>query len=107
MQSWKPITIKELNSEIENGLKQMTRVQLDYWQRISIKPEKWVEKEFGKEGGGFWVIAIISDLVLWYNDIEEGFNISNFSTYGEISGYKAEEDELQWSINKLQRHRNN
>ncbi|MCG8573667.1 MAG: hypothetical protein MI810_02190 [Flavobacteriales bacterium] len=106
MNSWKPISIYELNMEIENGLKKMTQVQVDYWQKISIKPEKWIEKEFGKEGGGFWVVAIIGDLAVWYNDIEEGFNISTFSTYGEISGYKAEQDELQWTINKLKRHHN-
>lgn len=107
MNSWKPISLNELNMEIENGLKKMTQVQLDYWQKISIKPEKWTEKKFGNESGGFWVVAIIRDLAVWYNDIEEGFNISTFSTYGEISGYEAEQDELQWTINKLKRHHNN
>lgn len=106
MNGWKPISINELNTEIENGLKQMKQDQFDYWQKISIKPEKWIEQEFGKEGGGFWVVAIIGELAVWYNDIEEGFNISTFSTYGEISEYKAEQDELHWTINKLKRHQN-
>lgn len=82
MNIWKAITLNELQLEIEKGLKQMSQDQLSLWSQISIKPQKWSEHEYGSEGGGFWVVAINQNDVIWYNDIEEGFNISTFSTYG-------------------------
>lgn len=84
----------------------MTDNQLVIWNEITTKPKKWTEEEYGKEGGGFWVIAIDGNEVIWYNDIEEGFNISNFTAEGEIDEYGAELDELQWAINKLKRYNN-
>lgn len=62
---------------------------------------KWNEKEYGTEGGGFWIIAIFSRKVIWYNDIEEGFNISEFEKLGEISEYGCELEEFSWAFNKL------
>ena len=106
MSDWKPISLSDLNKEIENGVKLMSQDQLELWRKVSIKPEKWIEEEFGKEGGGFWVVAIYGNHVVWYNDIEEGFNISTYSTYGKIEEYWAEQDELQWTINKLKRYHN-
>lgn len=84
----------------------MSQDQLSLWSQISIKPQKWSEHEYGSEGGGFWVVAINQNDVIWYNDIEEGFNISPFSKLGTIDKYGAEQDELQWTLNKLKRKHN-
>jgi len=107
MSDWKPISLIDLKKEIESGVKLMSQGQLELWRKISIKPEKWIEEEFGKEVGGFWIVAISGNHLVWYNDIEEGFNISTFSTYGKIEEYWTEQDELQLTINKLERHHNN
>ncbi|WP_027386493.1 hypothetical protein [Chryseobacterium gregarium] len=69
----------------------------EFWESVKIKPVKWNEKEYGTEGGGFWIVAIFSGKVIWYNDIEEGFNISEFEKLGEISEYGCK----IWAINKL------
>lgn len=106
MNDWKPIPLSLLNKEIESGVKLMSQEQLELWRKTSIKPEKWIEEEFGTEGDGFWVVAISGSYLIWYNDIEEGFNISVYSTYGKIEEYLAEQDELQWTVNKLKRHHN-
>jgi hypothetical protein len=34
--------------------------------------------------GGFWAVAVDDDRVLWYNDVEDGFNVSRFARRGEI-----------------------
>ena len=101
MSNWKPISLIELQKEIKRGINLMTQVQLESWNKISIKPMKWEESEFGDEGGGFWVVAIIGNEIIWYNDIEEGFNISDFKVEGKIEEYFAEQDELHWTVNKL------
>ena len=103
---WNPITLSELQEQINNGISKMSSEQHNVWNEISIVPEKWQENDYGKEGSGFWVVAIDANEIIWYNDIEEGFNVSKFSVTGKIEEYGAEQDELQWTINKLKRHHN-
>jgi hypothetical protein len=69
--------------------------------RYRITPEKWQQDPYGKEGGGFWVVALIGTTVVWYNDIEEGFNRSCYSRYGFIDDYWCNQDELEWAIQAL------
>ncbi len=101
MNSWKPISLSDLHQEIEKGIGLMTNEQLSLWHKIALKPEKWIENENGDLGGGFWIVAIVENKVIWYNDIEDGFNISKYSNYGEIDEYWANDDELQWIIHKI------
>lgn len=84
---WTPIKITELYDEILKGEKELQGELFNFWELIKIYPEKWEEKEYGSEGGGFWVVAICGRRVIWYNDIEGGFNISNYSQYGIIDEY--------------------
>ncbi len=84
----------------------MSNNEIKLWKDISIKPNKWQEVEYGEEGNGFWAVAIKENNVIWYNNIEEGFNISAFNDHGVIDGYNAEQDELQWTIKKVKTHHN-
>ena len=101
MTSWEPISLEELDAEINKGVSLMSETQKVFWNSIRIKPEKWNETENGEAGGGFWVVALFSDKIIWYNDIEEGFNISKYVNRGEIPEYNCEQDELQFAIKKL------
>lgn len=101
MLEWTPISLAELNIEIQKTKNDLEGEIAEFWQSIKIEPVKWNEKEYGTEGGGFWIVAIFSGKVIWYNDIEEGFNISKFEKLGEISEYGCEQDEFSWAINKL------
>ncbi len=62
------------------------------WARIRIDPEKWRCDPWGREGGGFWAVAINDGRVLWLNDIEDGFNWSPFSERGTIGAYTCNQD---------------
>jgi hypothetical protein len=64
------------------------------WEHIKIEPEKWEEKEMGEQGGGFWAIAILGKEVLYYNDVEDGFNFSSYKEYGKIDHYYPGQSEL-------------
>jgi hypothetical protein len=48
-----------------------------------------MKKLMEKQGNGFWVVGLIGRKVVYYNDIEEGFNISDYKTYGTVDGYFA------------------
>lgn len=56
---------------------------------------------YGDGGNGFWVVAIVGETVIWYNDIEDGFNRSRYSVYGEIEDYWCNQDELEIAIDYL------
>jgi hypothetical protein len=98
---WQPITHTELQIEIKKTEHKLTQRLLSFWEVIKITPEKWKEDSNGVEGGGFWVVAIFGKQVIWYNDIEDGFNISAYTNYGEIDEYKCNQDEISWIIKRL------
>jgi len=96
--SWSPITKIELCNLINDSLNRMTVSQKNLWESIKIDPEKWQEPYYGKEGGGFWAVAIIGKTVVWYNDIEEGFNRSKYDKPGTFPEYWCEQDDLEKTI---------
>ena len=101
MVDWKPILKDDLRKRIAQGAARMKPEERRLWNLIRIDPEKWQQKPFGTVGGGFWVVGIIGRTVVWYNDIEEGFNRSIYSSYGEIEDYWRNSDELDVTIQYL------
>lgn len=100
---WTPISLTELEEWISRGESKLEGESLNFWNLIKIPPQKWRETEYGNEGGGFWVVAIFGNAVVYYNDIEEGFNLSSYNTYGHISEYWCEQSELDWIVKLLYR----
>lgn len=98
---WTPISFDELYDIVITTEKDLYGELENFWKLIRIIPEKWQESTYGKESGGFWVVAICGRRVIWYNDIEEGFNISQYHRYGEIDGYWCNQSELSVSIEQL------
>ena len=99
--NWEPISLLELNTEIQKTEIELKGELWIFWQLIKIEPIKWSEPEFGTEGEGFWVVAICGKRVIWYNDIEEGFNISDYKTFGQIAEYYCNQDQLNWAVTRL------
>ena len=104
MKKWEPYSRIEIEALINQSESEMNEKELRLWNAIKVPPEKWKEKTYGNEGGGFWVVALMGKSVLWYNDIEEGFNSSNFNEYGEISEYYCNQDELTHIIRRFVQH---
>ena len=101
MTKWQPISLNELNKEIQKTEHKLEGELLNFWKLIKIEPIKWAEKDFGEEGGGFWVVAICGTKVIWFNDIEEGFNISEYKIFGQIDEYLCNQDELRFALIRL------
>jgi len=98
---WQPISEADILEEVNKSHDRMSREQKRLWEVMKIDPEKWQEETYGKEGGGFWAVAIIGNNVIWYNDIEDGFNRSKFDKYGEIRDYWCNQDQLEWAIQNI------
>jgi hypothetical protein len=98
---WTPISLNELEEWILRGELRLSAEMLNFWNLIKIKPIKWQEPEYGNGLDGFWVVAIFGNNVIFYNDIEDGFNISQYKNFGQISEYACEQDELDWVVLRL------
>ena len=101
-----PITFIEISEQIALTENEIEKELVKFWELIKVQPEKWEEQSYGKEYDGFWVVAICGKRVVWYNDIEEGFNISNYHNYGEIAEYFCDEYELNqvvWQLYNIYR----
>ena len=101
MIEWKPISEVALRERVAQGEARMNVAQQRLWQAIRIEPERWQQQPYGDAGGGFWVIAIVGRTVIWYNDIEDGFNRSRYSKYGTIDDYWCNQDELELTVQYL------
>ena len=81
---WKPLSRVELQSTIARELAECSDEQRAYFKRVAFEPTKWNQSPYGDEGGGFWAIGADDNRVLWYNDIEDGFNVSTYIEWGTI-----------------------
>jgi hypothetical protein len=91
---WAPISRAALLDRIARGESQLSPRQRRLWHAVRIEPQKWQQLPYGTPGLGFWVVGLVGQTVIWYNDIEEGFNRSRYSTFGTIDDYWANQDEL-------------
>ena len=95
---WRPTSESEIWEQLNKSYERMSLPQRRLWEVIKIAPIKWSQLPYGDEGNGFWVVAIFSSTVIWYNDIEDGFNRSTYSITGKIDEYHCNQDNLEWTI---------
>ncbi len=76
----------------------MSLPQRRLWEVIRIEPAKWEQVPHGTAGDGFWVVGIYGNTVIWFNDIENGFNRSKWSSLGRIDEYYCNQDQLELAV---------
>lgn len=81
---WTSIPFNELYDKIIATENQIRGDKAGFWKLIKIIPEKWLHEHYDKELN-FWVVAICGYRVIWYNDIEGGFDVSEYQKYGVIA----------------------
>jgi len=92
---------QELDSIIAAALAEYDDAVRAEWAQIRIEPEKWRCSPWGDESGGFWAVAVHDGRVLWFNDIEEGFNWSRYSSTGTIDEYLCDQNEFTDILERL------
>lgn len=100
---WTPIGLAELQEWIDRGLVAASDDVRALYQQIVRRPIKWQLHPWGDSAGGFWVVGVLDSQVVWFNDIEEGFNVSSFEQEGVIptDQYWCNQDELHWCLHSL------
>ena len=101
MVEWTPISKEALLERIAQGEARMLTAELRLWKMMKIEPVKWRQEPYGTDGNGFWVVGLIGSSVIWYNDVEDGFNRSKCTEYGEIQDYWCNQDELDTAVKYL------
>jgi len=101
MIDWEPISEAALLDRISQGYARMPQSHQRLWDSVRIDPEKWEQHPYGDAGGGFWVVALMGRTVIWYNDLEDGFNRSLYSQYGFIDDYWCNHDDLDVTMQYL------
>lgn len=92
------ITESEIWDAINAAEARMSAEQLRLWECIAITPNKWKQHPYGDLVAGFWVVAVIGRFIIWFNDIESGFNFSEYTLFGEIGSYGASPDALEATV---------
>jgi hypothetical protein len=76
----------------------MSFAQRRLWDTISIDPEQWNHRNSAGEDLHIWVVALIGRTVISYNDLEHGFDRSNFVRYGEITQLGWGQSDLEIAV---------
>lgn len=100
---WQPIEREELQRRIERGLAAASDDVRRFFAQIAREPVKWQLHPWGDRGGGFWIVAVHGCRVVWFNDIEDGFDVATFETEGVIppDQYACNQDELEVAVGAL------
>ncbi|MGX1785226.1 hypothetical protein ACWIGM_00730 [Bosea sp. NPDC055332] len=97
---WSPATEQFIRDQIKLETAKMSAAQLRIWELVATAPEKWAITR-GDDAGDYWIVAIFGSSVVWYNDIEEGFDVSSYSVFGEIDEYFASQFELRHIMGQI------
>ena len=102
--SWRPIAEAELRDLLVRELAECADAQREFFARVRIDPAKWAQSPWGDLGGGFWAVAVHESRVLWFNDIEDGFNVSSFTEHGRLPDdeYWCNDDPLRFALPLLE-----
>ena len=95
MSEWKPMSEITIWEMITLGWERMSHPQRRLWEIIRIDPVRWRHESYRQEGAEFWVVAIYGQTLVWYNDIEDGFNLSRWSMPGVINDYGCNQLDLE------------
>ena len=95
---WTPIDLESLYDWINRGDAAMDHPTRRLWNAIQVEPQKRQLRPWGDWGGGFGVVGAIGCHAVWFNDIEDGFNISRYEKAGELLEYCCNQHELNWAV---------
>lgn len=94
----KPASIEEVKSIVETDLANCDREQLAIFRRYAVEPYVADILRYGKMETVI-VVARKGREVIYWEDVEEGFNLSPTSEDGHILDHSCNQDELRYALN--------
>jgi hypothetical protein len=100
MGTWQPISAEKLDALIAAQLDDCSLKQRQLFERCKIVPHPAKIDRLGKIETVF-IVAKAGDLVLYYEDVEDGFNISSLGPDGSIASPGYEQWDLGHALEQL------
>lgn len=91
-------TIEEVNQIVARDLKECDAEQVVAFDRYRVEPFSASIVRYGQTESVV-VVARNGDQVIYYEDVEEGFNVSPISADGRILEHWCNQDELRFALN--------
>jgi hypothetical protein len=84
--------------EINTAELRMSPPLAKLWEAVRIIPQEWKHRKHNCVEDHFWIVAIWGNKVIWYNDIESGFDLSTYSDFGAIDERGGNQFELEMAL---------
>lgn len=97
---WQPITKEELFEIIEEELPCCSQQNRIYFEKIKTDLNSATLIRYGQKETVF-IVAKSGNEVIYYEDVEEGFNVSAINGDGEILNHYCNQDSLDLALRKL------
>ncbi len=98
MEEWQPATIEEVKRIVEKDLRECDAEQIATFKRYAVEPYVAPIVRYGKMESVV-VIARRGDEVIYWEDVEDGFNVSPSDRDGRILEHWCNQDELAFALN--------
>jgi len=95
---WKPTTVEEVKNIVTADLANCDEEQLEIFRRYALEPYLAPILRYA-EMGTVVVVARKGEEVIYWEDVEEGFNVSPISEDGRILEHWCNQDELRHALN--------
>jgi hypothetical protein len=95
---WHPATIQEVKKIVRDGLAECDEEQLTAFMRYAVEPYVAPIIRYGKMGNAV-VVARKGGEVIYWEDVEEGFNLSPVAPNGRVLEHWCNQDELRFALN--------
>ena len=99
METWKPISASELKELLSRQLGDWSPEQVATFETVRVAPYQVPIVRNGNVEQVF-VVARKGTEVMYYEDVEDGFNISQLTSDGAIAEPGFEQDELKWALQR-------
>src|SRR5579859_2639295 len=95
---WKPATVESVEEIVQEDLAKCDPEQNAEFKRQAVKPYPAPILRYGKMET-LLVVARKGDEVIYWEDVEEGFNISLVAADGRILEHSCNQDDLRLALN--------
>ena len=94
---WKPASIDAVKAIVREGLSRCSAAQAEAFQKFAVEPYVAPLLRYGN-AETVVVVARKGFEVMYWEDVEEGFNISRLSSDGDVLDHFCNQDELGMAL---------
>jgi hypothetical protein len=98
MDDWQPATIEEVNEIVARDLKDCDAEQLAAFDKYRVAPFSAPIIRYG-QAESVVVVARNGDQVVYYEDVEDGFQVSPIRPDGRVLEHWCNQNELRFALN--------